>query len=1178
MREHFSFSTEGTKKPELPGVNVQIEDVLRAIPGGIAIYKVSDIFETVYFSEGVPELTGYTVEEYEELVKGDAINMTCPEDTMMVTEKVKEALLNNTVADFEFRKVHRDGHIVWVHVQAKQIGEEDGYPLLHCVFHNITELKETQHELNHLINSIPGGIAIYRIEDSQLKVSFFSDGVMALSGHTREEYEKMVEKDALNIIYEPDRERVFAAAKIALESGEVLDVSYRIRHKNGQLIWIHLNGRRMEPLAETTRFYAVFTGMSAETRLFQSIANETVDGIYVIGQSDYELLYVSESKNFFLKKYKGVGQKCYALLHGKSSPCEFCTLNSHEPDGEEHEMYIDGSDRFYSTRFRKTNWNGIPAYIKYVRDITEEVRTREEKNRLEQYFQTVVKKLPGGVAVIRYDNDGYMVPEFLSDGFAQMTGMTLDEVWELYSKDAMTGVHPDDKARVKEQMAACVAGGAGSCEIEYRLKRGDGSYLWIRNTLSLIQSEDGVRRVYAVYRDITNERKEKEQLREQYREMIFQHYSMPDPNALVIGHCNITQNRILEIIDHTDSSLLENFGTVREEFFTGLSGLVVDESERQKFLETYLNEPSLAAFKRNDTEVILKCFVQLPKEECGRYVKFKVNLVETPDTGDITGILTVTDITSQTISERILHKISVTGYDFVIDLDLVHDYYKIIACRDKVDNTMPESGCHSARVAEMVKSAIVPKDQETYETALNPEKMYKRLTEEGFYTLSFSVRDEKGNIRTKNMIVSPVDLRLGRVCLMRTDVTEMLAAERETKNALEEALAVAEEANRAKSDFLSTMSHDIRTPMNAIMGMTALAFNHLNDSERIEDCLKKISVSSKHLLSLINDILDMSKIEQSKITLNRMKTCLPEQIEQLSAIMGPQARTAGLQFHISSKEIYHEYFYGDTLRLNQILINILSNAIKFTPEGGTVAFVVEEVEPLNKEQYVRYRFTISDSGIGMSEDFLTHIFEPFARSSSTSRIEGTGLGLSISKGLVDLMGGTIAVESSTGYGTKFEIEMEFEGADSEDEAAQKEEGMDLPGLEKSELFAGRRFLVAEDNEINAEILCGLLKMYGAQSVVRTDGLQTVREFEESPQGTYDVVLMDIQMPHMNGYEATRAIRNMKRPDADTIPVVAMTANAFAEDVQEALSAGMTAHISKPIDVEVLQRTLWQVLK
>lgn len=1285
---------------ELADANEKMEDIINAIPGGVAIYKVSDIFETVYFSDGVPELSGYTVEEYHELAKGDAAVMTYPADTAMVVGRIREAIERHEVADFEFRKLHRDGHIVWVHVQARQIGEEDGCPLLHCVFHNITALKETQSELDHLVNSIPGGIASYRVEGKRFIPTYFSDGVPALSGHTREEFVGLVRDDALDIIYEQDRPRVLAAAQSSVIGGGVLDVSYRMRHKDGRLIWIHLNGRRMGPLAESTRFYAVFTGMSAEARLFQGIANETADGIYVIDRESYSLLYANEARRLFLGGAECSGQKCYAALHGMPSPCASCPIGTYGADGEEHEMQVDG--RYYSTRVRETDWNGIPAYIKYVRDITDEVGMRREKERLDRYFQTMVKNLPGGVAVVCCRKTGEMAPEFLSDGFAAMTGMAPEEAWALYRGDAGAGIHPDDAAMVKGRIRDYIAAGKGRCEMVYRLRHGADGYIWVKVNFSIIQDEGEECRVYAVYHDVTEERAQQERLRAQYKELLMQHYRSADPDALIVGHYNVTQGQVLEIIDHTGSALLEAFGTVAEGFFTGLAGCILERDERGAFLEAFLSPPG--GTWENGAETVQKCFIRLPGQARGCYAQFKVNLVETPDSGDLIGILTVTDVTEQTITDRILHQLSVTNYDFIIDLDLERDTYTILASNAAAQNLPAQHGRHSARLQGMGRSLVVPRDRERYQQALEPGRMRRRLLEEGPYTFAFSIEAEKGDIRTKNITVSPVDLRLGRVCLVRTDitdsvreqqgmlhimaytfemigfidicsdrltmytrqtvlenlapyvadgyssllgqftrsyvpdggldareqfrleamcarlaaqptgydfvmpyrgedsaqglrykqvnvlwgdvnrrtvclvradVTDMLAAERRAKRELEKALSLAEEASRAKSDFLSAMSHDIRTPMNAIMGMTALASAHPDDPARVSDCLQKISVASRHLLSLINDILDMSKIERAKITLGRVRILLPDLLGQLSAIMEPQARAAGLRFEIQARDVRHACFYGDALRINQILINILNNAIKFTPEGGRVDFQVEELPAVAGDGYVRYRFTVRDTGVGMPEGFISHIFDPFTRSRNTTRVEGTGLGLSITKGLVDLMGGSITVRSKLGEGSAFAVELECEEAQPGDaHPPERDAGGDGAARQP---FAGRRFLVAEDNAINAEILSELLLMYGASCDVRGDGAQAVRTFLEAAPGTYDAVLMDIQMPVMNGYEATRAIRESGHADAARIPVIAMTANAFAEDIQASADAGMDAHVAKPIDMDVLQETLYHTL-
>ena len=360
--------------------------------------------------------------------------------------------------------------------------------------------------------------------------------------------------------------------------------------------------------------------------------------------------------------------------------------------------------------------------------------------------------------------------------------------------------------------------------------------------------------------------------------------------------------------------------------------------------------------------------------------------------------------------------------------------------------------------------------------------------------------------------------------------------------------------------------------MNAIMGMTTLALSNLDNTEKVKDYLHKISVSSQHLLSLINDILDMSQIEQSKIHLSCQTVLIDELLNHISSIMTSQAENAGLQFKIETGRFEHSRFSGDSLRIKQILINLLSNAFKFTMEGGTVLFRAEEI-PARKKNHGRYLFTIQDSGIGMSEEFMSHLFEPFIRSNTVSRVQGTGLGLSITKGLVDLMGGEIRVRSRLQEGTTFEIELEFEIVE-----AIKTEGSEEDSDTAAEDLSGYHFLLVEDNEINSEILGELLQMRGATFVVKTDGLQAVEEFKRAKPGTYDAIFMDIQMPVMNGYEATRSIRRLDHPDAKSIIILAMTANAFTEDVQASIEVGMNGHIAKPVDMNLLYITITSMLK
>ena len=394
---------------------------------------------------------------------------------------------------------------------------------------------------------------------------------------------------------------------------------------------------------------------------------------------------------------------------------------------------------------------------------------------------------------------------------------------------------------------------------------------------------------------------------------------------------------------------------------------------------------------------------------------------------------------------------------------------------------------------------------------------------------------------------------------------------RQAKRAAEEAFQVAQEANRSKSSFLANMSHDIRTPMNAIIGMTSLIRYDAGDKGKVIEYADKIDISSQHLLGIINNVLDMSKIEAGKTVFKYSDFSIVDFIQELDTIFHSQIYEKQQTFTITKENIRHEWVSGDRVHLMQIFSNLLSNAIKYTQEGGEIQFLVEEYETKSRA-YARYRFLVSDNGMGMSADFKNTIFDAFTReeSSMTNKIQGTGLGMAITKNLVEAMGGTIDVESEPGQGSCFEILMDLKTAEDQSVSL-------IPHTEKDEpegnILQGMRFLCAEDNEINAEILTELLKIEGAECTICENGEEILKTFEQSAPGDYDMILMDVQMPVMNGYEATKAIRRSSHELAKTIPIIAMTANAFSEDIQHSLAAGMNAHVSKPVEMKVLEKTI-----
>lgn len=396
------------------------------------------------------------------------------------------------------------------------------------------------------------------------------------------------------------------------------------------------------------------------------------------------------------------------------------------------------------------------------------------------------------------------------------------------------------------------------------------------------------------------------------------------------------------------------------------------------------------------------------------------------------------------------------------------------------------------------------------------------------------------------------------------------------KQTAERAMQVAEKASKSKTEFLASMSHDIRTPMNAIYGISNLMQHELQNPDKMLDYIEKLQTSSKHLLGIINDILDVSKIENNSMELRKEEVDLEEQLEQIETVIRQQATEHEQNFDMVL-EVEHWHFFGDAARLRQVLINLLSNAVKYTPNGGSISFCVQELSNDGNTEYVIYCFTVKDTGVGMSPEFMEHIFEPFARSrkSIESEIQGAGLGMAITKNIVEMMGGSIKVDSVVGEGSCFEVKLSFKRNQKADITERKAGGV-LNKEHMNRVLDGKRFLCAEDNALNAQILEAILELAGAECTIYADGKQLIDAFAKIKPGEYDAILMDVQMPVMNGYEATRYIRENGNSLGKTIPIIAMTANAFSEDVRHSMEAGMDAHVSKPIDLKILEKEIYKL--
>ena len=1276
------------------------QDIINAIPGGVAIYKVSDIFETVYYSDGVPALSGYSRDEYDLLIKQDAADLIYQEDAAMVIRKIRQVLEAGKSASFEFRKQHRDGHIVWVNVHARKIGEDGGHPLLQCVFHNISAFKQAREELAHVINSIPGGIAAYDFNDMQNPRRLFcSDGVAKLFGCSDAADLQHYAANPWSMVFKEDYQRVYDAFQHMFISSDTLDLSYRITRKDQVLEWVHLNGKAINGI-----FYAVFTGMSDEAKLFQQISNEAAQGIYVIDKKNHDLLYYNENVELFLTgKNNAWGKKCYTALHDKQTPCTFCPLSMIKNIEKPQELTFSNG-KSYEIRAKELEWNGLPAYTLFINDITDKITSSRKTEQLEQFYQTLVQNLPGGIAVIRFDMaKKQMLPEYISEGFAAMTGMSTDEAYALYKNDATAGVHPDDLDYIIGRLNQHLKKHLDTCESIYRLRKKDGSYIWIKNNSSLILSPNEIPLIYAVYSDITKEIEAQNKLRQKYNDLLLRQQNYPLSNEILSGYCDITANRILRIYDKTGIDPLQKFGFERQNFFKGLATLIESPEEREHFLNTFLNAPLLEKFAQGINSQELECFIRMPHDNSGHYLKCVINMIESPDNGHTIGVLSVLDLTQFKINDQISMHLAHAHYDFIATCDFNSDSYQLFFTNSKANLMPPEQGSYSENIVAFLQTFTVPKDREFCMEMFDPANMQRRLYHENSYSFHYSLKDEQGHIYTKNMIVFLIDQRLNKVgmaraditdyvreqrallntlaytfeqlsiinlvtkeftmytrksvlqnlspykcadfnralhklslpytklaadetaaekfslpvilsrlaekpqgyeftlpylandgseknkqinvlwgdeghhtiCLVRCDVTDIISAEKNSRSVLQNALDLAQEANRAKTDFLSAMSHDIRTPMNAIIGMTDLALDDLDNRQHLSEYLDIIKSSSSHLLTLINDILDMSRIEKGKLKLARTSFNLSVEIDRFCSRYQLLMDKNSLNF-LHNAELLHCNCIGDTAQLQRIWDNLVSNACKFTPPGGTVTFSACEL-PSDNERLGWYKFTISDTGIGIDSESLQHLFDPFFRSSDviSKHIEGSGLGLAIVKNIVDYKGGTISVTSRQGEGTTFTVTLPLHF----DTAAEHPVEKPTHTFGSADFdFSGKSLLLAEDHPINQKVAELILEKTGAAVTIVENGLQCTELFTGSAKGSFDAILMDIQMPVMNGYEAAQAIRSSTHPQSATIPIIAMTANAFAEDIKNALSAGMNAHIAKPIDPQKLYETLAACIK
>ena len=1132
------------------------------------------------------DVIGYTEEQFRTETGGSLMSIVHPCDVDTVREHIERLIADRRPTVYNCRIIRRDGAVRWVCASANIINNMDGVPVIQAAYSDVTELQRVERERDSTYDSIPGGVAKVLI-GTQLSLLEANDNFFQMLGTDRTAY-----KGTLSAVAPADRGAIVTAFMEAAETDAPVDIEYRCRRfDNEQTIWIHLIARFVENAHGAKVYQCVF-------------------------------IDITKQKTAQIQLYR-------------------------ERD-----------------RYRIIMENSADVIYEYDR-----------KTDTVVFYETIRR------------GDETEIAKHVSPNFSK----------KLYDQKI---AHPED---AETAMRVFSGTQGGSAEVRLRNLKINRDYVWCLLQGQPVYENGALARVVGIIRDITENKRisqEKERL-----QRIFDLELRRDYESI----CQInpsTGRYVMWTPSNASYYDIPTSGIFSEELAHAISRIVCGEDQ-----ETCLKTLSIGnMLKTLEEEKEGTCYYRVLTPDgslrwkCARYTYFG-------DDGSI--LLNVRDVhdirIAQQQEENRFRAILRETCEYIIETDVETKSYTLHL--PTLINRYPLADCsdYGSLIARYSERYVAPEDREAFLRAVSlPEALDRMRREGGSCSIKYTVNTNGSPAyKTWNMSLYRYDDNREYMLSYILDITKLVLEQQEkereaerNRQIIKDALTAAEQASRAKSDFLSRMSHEIRTPMNAVIGMTTIAAASLDNRDKLTDCLGKIGLSSRYLLSLINDILDMSRIESGKVSIINEEFDFRSFVEGISSLIYPQAKNKNIVFDLNIEGVVDERYRGDPLRLNQVLINILSNALKFTPEWHSVHLSIRETRRVRDRAYLQ--FIVRDTGIGMEKGLLTRIFEPFEQggASISHSYGGSGLGLAISSNLVSLMNGHISVSSTPGVGSEFVVELplltvpdntpkqdvsledirvlvvdddlvtcehttlilnrigvdaeyvtsgkaavtrvksalqrhtcynialvdwkmpDMDGVETarsirrivgpdtlviimsaydwtEIEARAREAGVDFfiskPIFQsvvqdvllkatrrrqsaatlpvQKEDFAGRRILLVEDNEINMEIARTLLEFRNASVDGACNGQQAVEMFRSSPPNHYDAVLMDVRMPVMDGIAATQAIRGLNRADAATVPILAMTANAFAEDIEQSRKAGMNEHLAKPIEPETLYARL-----
>ena len=1014
---------------------------------------------------------------------------------------------------------------------------------------------------------MPGSVLIFQLEDDEtMKVFFYSQKAQEITGMEAEKVDDTIFPNGFHMIVESDQKVIVEKVKYAIDHKEELDVVYRQHHKIRGVVWIHMKAAIVGNIDDKPTFIATMLDVTNEMLNSSSIMEAADSSICVIEKQTKLLLY-GNSKFYKLidrKPSESMGVYCYDILCGNpafrtDNQCLcFSTINIEKP----LEYYNPDTKQYLSMYGRNIMWGEHEAYVFYLTDQTEEkFKEKQLKNAQERFEMTLDNS---DLYIWEYDiiNSQCINPQKAVREYG------LPPVIDNYPETLFELGHtpPETIAQIKDVKRRLLNGETGF-SVERKTIDGKGKPQWMKVSYTLEKDASG-RPVRALVcgTDITEQKKKEFAYEEEIR---LKKTVTSDTRVLAI--LNLTKNCVAENDAHNPvlAQFLE-LGSA-DEIMNAVCDEFIIPSDRENYRRHFSRERMLADYERGIMRGTFRHqFTCYPG-----WFESAYDLIVNPSTGDVEAITTMKDVTDEVRSKQVINKLTSIDYDTIMTIDVENgEIYKFdrgnisgVDAGEKLDSQE-----YSELVARIAKKYCASEEADRVIRETGKEYVLEKLKTLPIYTTTFLMTIDGKTIRKRN-VYTYLDPSHKTVLCASQDITESYQQEEKQRKALADALERAEVANRAKTMFLSRVSHDMRTPLNGVLGLTALMRDEVTAPEVLED-LKKLELSGKYLLDLINDVLDVSSIESGKLELHPTICEGGDVFDKIIKLAKPNMDARNIRLVILADQLALVPTWIDESRIQQVAMNILGNAAKFTPEGGVVEFGCRTLSADEKE--IINEFLIRDNGIGMDEDFLPHMFEPFSQENAaiTNSKNGTGLGLSISKKIIELMHGSIQVESKKGVGTTVRVILHFPVA-TEEQIRQSRET--VKPQTSDDYLRGKRILLCEDHPLNMEIARRVLEKVGAIVDHAENGKIGVEMFEASPEHYYDAILMDIRMPVMDGLEATGCIRSLKRADAATVPILAMTANALSEDARNTAAVGMNAHLSKPFNPEELYETIAKYL-